>query len=30
MGAELPFPRLAERIYDATFKAREEVRAGGK
>jgi uncharacterized protein (TIGR00266 family) len=26
----LPFSRLAERIYDATFKAREEVRAGGK
>ncbi|MGH7185419.1 MAG: TIGR00266 family protein [Pseudomonadota bacterium] len=26
----LPFSRLAERIYEATFKAREEVRAGGK
>jgi uncharacterized protein (AIM24 family) len=26
----LPFSRLAERIYAATFKAREEVRAGGK
>lgn len=26
----LPFSRLAERVYDATFKAREEVRAGGK
>lgn len=26
----LPFSRLAERIYDATFKAREEVRAGGQ
>ena len=26
----LPFSRLAERIYDATFRAREEVRAGGK
>src|SRR3989338_7223742 len=25
----LPFSRLAERIYEATFKAREEVRAGG-
>jgi hypothetical protein len=25
----LPFSRLAERIYDATFRAREEVRAGG-
>ena len=26
----LPFSRLAERIYEATCKAREEVRAGGK
>lgn len=26
----LPFSRLAERVYEATFKAREEVRAGGK
>ena len=26
----LPFSRLAERIYEATYKAREEVRAGGK
>jgi uncharacterized protein (TIGR00266 family) len=26
----LPFSRLAERIYLATFKAREEVRAGGQ
>ncbi|MFP6848141.1 MAG: TIGR00266 family protein [Pseudomonas sp.] len=26
----LPFSRLAERIYEVTFKAREEVRAGGK
>ncbi|MBF7730625.1 TIGR00266 family protein [Pseudomonas sp. N040] len=26
----LPFSRLAERIYEATFKAREEVRAGGQ
>ncbi len=26
----LPFSRLAERIYDATVKAREEVRAGGQ
>ncbi len=26
----LPFSRLAERVYDATFKAREEVRAGGQ
>ncbi|MCY1536404.1 hypothetical protein D9M68_718620 [compost metagenome] len=26
----LPFSRLAERVYAATFKAREEVRAGGK
>lgn len=26
----LPFSRLAERIYEATFKAREEARAGGK
>ncbi|WP_339487403.1 TIGR00266 family protein [Pseudomonas sp. EL_65y_Pfl2_R95] len=25
----LPFSRLAERIYEATFKAREEVRGGG-
>lgn len=26
----LPFSRLAERVYAATFRAREEVRAGGK
>ncbi|WP_010484765.1 TIGR00266 family protein [Pseudomonas sp. S9] len=26
----LPFSRLAERIYEATYKAREEVRAGGQ
>lgn len=26
----LPFSRLAERVYEATFKAREEVRTGGK
>ncbi|OEC38758.1 TIGR00266 family protein [Pseudomonas sp. 1D4] len=26
----LPFSRLAERIYEATYKAREETRAGGK
>lgn len=26
----LPFSRLADRIYEATFKAREEVRAGGE
>ncbi|WP_374380666.1 TIGR00266 family protein [Pseudomonas fluvialis] len=26
----LPFSRLAERIYEVTYKAREEVRAGGK
>jgi uncharacterized protein (TIGR00266 family) len=26
----LPFSRLAERVYAATFQAREEVRAGGK
>ncbi|MDH1264285.1 TIGR00266 family protein [Pseudomonas sp. GD03944] len=26
----LPFSRLAERVYEATFRAREEVRAGGK
>ncbi|MNT36489.1 hypothetical protein D3C72_1725750 [compost metagenome] len=26
----LPFSRLAERVCAATFKAREEVRAGGK
>lgn len=29
-GQSLPFSRLAERIYSATFRAREEVRAGGK
>lgn len=26
----LPFSRLADRLYEATFKAREELRAGGK
>lgn len=26
----LPFSRLAARVYESTFKAREEVRAGGK
>ncbi|MDG9781933.1 TIGR00266 family protein [Metapseudomonas otitidis] len=26
----LPFSRLAERIYEATYKAREETRAGGQ
>ncbi|CAE6935254.1 MULTISPECIES: TIGR00266 family protein [Pseudomonas] len=26
----LPFSRLAERVYEATYKAREEVRTGGK
>ncbi len=26
----LPFSRLAERVYEATFKAREEVRGGGQ
>ncbi|MFI8481559.1 TIGR00266 family protein [Pseudomonas sp. NPDC078700] len=26
----LPFSRLADRIYEATYKAREEVRAGGE
>jgi len=26
----LPFSRLAERVYEATFKAREEARASGK
>lgn len=26
----LPFSRLAERIYEATYKAREEARAGGQ
>ncbi len=26
----LPFSRLAERIYEATFEVREQVRAGGQ
>ncbi len=26
----LPFSRLAERVYEATYQARGETRAGGK